>query len=175
MVGASDGCLTQHRELRSCVGKHTVDNMCDYFVSYLLNLIYLLLILLSLPWLVWQSLRKGKYREGYGAKLLGLVPRRAADADPAARVSPVRRASCARHAAHDARCSVTARASDAGSSPSACCDSTSSSTWLKAPFPLRPCAPRAAAGCGRSASRRCRPSSSSAERCPCRRWSPCSP
>ena len=49
------------------------------FVPYLLNLVYLLLILLSLPWLVWQSLRKGKYREGYGAKLLGLVPERAAD------------------------------------------------------------------------------------------------
>ncbi len=49
------------------------------FVPYLLNIVYLLLILLSLPWLVWQSLRKGKYREGYGAKLLGLVPERAAD------------------------------------------------------------------------------------------------
>ncbi len=48
-------------------------------LPYLLNLVYLLLIFLSLPWLVWQSLRKGKYREGYGAKLLGLVPRRAAD------------------------------------------------------------------------------------------------
>jgi 3-deoxy-D-manno-octulosonic-acid transferase len=45
-------------------------------VSYLLNLVYLLLILLSLPWLVWQAVRKGKYREGYAAKFLGLVPRR---------------------------------------------------------------------------------------------------
>ena len=40
-------------------------------MPYLLNLIYLLLILLSLPWLVWQAVRKGKYREGYAAKFLG--------------------------------------------------------------------------------------------------------
>jgi 3-deoxy-D-manno-octulosonic-acid transferase len=45
-------------------------------VPYLLNIVYLLLILLSLPWLLWQSLRKGKYREGYAAKFLGRVPRR---------------------------------------------------------------------------------------------------
>jgi len=45
-------------------------------LPYLLNLIYLLLLLVSLPWLVVQSVRKGKYREGYAAKFLGLVPRR---------------------------------------------------------------------------------------------------
>lgn len=45
-------------------------------MPYLLNLIYLLLIVLSLPWLLWQSLRKGKYREGYAAKFFGRVPRR---------------------------------------------------------------------------------------------------
>ncbi len=48
-------------------------------MPYLLNLIYLLLILICLPWLLWQSLRKGKYREGYGAKLLGRVPERTSD------------------------------------------------------------------------------------------------
>jgi 3-deoxy-D-manno-octulosonic-acid transferase len=42
----------------------------------LFNVVYLLLILLSLPWLLWQSLRKGKYREGYAAKFLGRVPPR---------------------------------------------------------------------------------------------------
>jgi 3-deoxy-D-manno-octulosonic-acid transferase len=46
-------------------------------VPYLLNLIYLLLILFSLPWLLVQAVRKGKYREGYAAKFFGLVPRRA--------------------------------------------------------------------------------------------------
>ncbi len=46
-------------------------------MPYLLNLIYLLLILVSLPWLVWQSVCKGKYREGYAAKFFGIVPRRA--------------------------------------------------------------------------------------------------
>jgi 3-deoxy-D-manno-octulosonic-acid transferase len=47
-------------------------------MPYLLNLFYLLLVLLSLPWLLWQAVRKGKYREGYAAKFLGLVPRRKA-------------------------------------------------------------------------------------------------
>jgi 3-deoxy-D-manno-octulosonic-acid transferase len=45
-------------------------------VPYLLNLVYLLLILVSLPWLLWQAVRKGKYREGYAAKFLGRVPPR---------------------------------------------------------------------------------------------------
>jgi 3-deoxy-D-manno-octulosonic-acid transferase len=45
-------------------------------VPYLLNVVYLLVLLVALPWLVYQALRKGKYREGYAAKLLGLVPRR---------------------------------------------------------------------------------------------------
>jgi 3-deoxy-D-manno-octulosonic-acid transferase len=46
------------------------------FVPYLLNVIYLLLILVSLPWLLWQAVRKGKYRQGYAAKFLGRVPTR---------------------------------------------------------------------------------------------------
>ena len=46
-------------------------------MPYLLNVLYLLLILVSLPWLVWQAVRKGKYRQGYAAKFLGL--RAAAD------------------------------------------------------------------------------------------------
>ena len=45
-------------------------------MPYLLNLIYLLLILVSLPWLIVQAVRKGKYREGYAAKFFGRVPRR---------------------------------------------------------------------------------------------------
>ncbi|MCC6123563.1 MAG: 3-deoxy-D-manno-octulosonic acid transferase [Pirellulales bacterium] len=45
-------------------------------MPYLLDFCYLLLILLSLPWLAKEAIRKGKYREGFGAKLLGLVPRR---------------------------------------------------------------------------------------------------
>jgi 3-deoxy-D-manno-octulosonic-acid transferase len=45
-------------------------------VPYLLNFVYLLLILVSLPWLLWQAWRKGKYREGYAAKFLGHVPER---------------------------------------------------------------------------------------------------
>ncbi|MBU4398687.1 MAG: 3-deoxy-D-manno-octulosonic acid transferase, partial [Planctomycetes bacterium] len=45
-------------------------------MPYLLNLIYLLLILLVSPWLIVQAVRKGKYREGYAAKFLGIVPQR---------------------------------------------------------------------------------------------------
>jgi 3-deoxy-D-manno-octulosonic-acid transferase len=45
-------------------------------VPYLLNGVYLLVLLAALPWLMWKALRAGKYREGFGAKFLGLVPRR---------------------------------------------------------------------------------------------------
>jgi 3-deoxy-D-manno-octulosonic-acid transferase len=48
-------------------------------VPYLLNVIYLLLIFFSLPWLLWQAVRKGKYRQGYAAKFLGMVPQRTSD------------------------------------------------------------------------------------------------
>ena len=45
-------------------------------MPYLLNLVYLLLIVVTLPWLVYQAVRKGKYREGFSEKFLGRVPRR---------------------------------------------------------------------------------------------------
>ncbi|MGA2620253.1 MAG: 3-deoxy-D-manno-octulosonic acid transferase [Thermoguttaceae bacterium] len=45
-------------------------------MPYLLNLVYLVLILLALPWLVFQAVRAGKYREGYAEKLLGRAPPR---------------------------------------------------------------------------------------------------
>ena len=45
-------------------------------MSYLLNCIYLILLAFASPWLLWQGLRKGKYREGFAAKFLGQVPRR---------------------------------------------------------------------------------------------------
>jgi len=48
-------------------------------VSHLLDLVYLLLILAAMPWLAYRAIRQGKYREGYAAKLLGLVPRRSSD------------------------------------------------------------------------------------------------
>jgi len=43
-------------------------------MAYLLNVVYLLLIGLASPWLAWRAWRTGKYREGWGAKLLGRVP-----------------------------------------------------------------------------------------------------
>lgn len=45
-------------------------------VSWLLNGIYLTLIFIASPWIIWSACRNGKYREGFGEKLLGLVPRR---------------------------------------------------------------------------------------------------
>ncbi|HEX3997654.1 MAG TPA: 3-deoxy-D-manno-octulosonic acid transferase [Pirellulales bacterium] len=45
-------------------------------MAYLLDACYLLALLLASPWLLWRSLRTGRYREGFAAKLLGLVPGR---------------------------------------------------------------------------------------------------
>ena len=49
-------------------------------ISWLLNVIYLAIIAVCSPLIIWQALRTGKYREGYREKLLGLVPRREGNA-----------------------------------------------------------------------------------------------
>jgi 3-deoxy-D-manno-octulosonic-acid transferase len=43
-------------------------------MPYLLNVLYAILLILGSPWLLAGAIRKGKYREGLAAKLLGLVP-----------------------------------------------------------------------------------------------------
>jgi 3-deoxy-D-manno-octulosonic-acid transferase len=48
-------------------------------MAYLLNVFYLAAIALALPWLLIQRVRHGKYRDGWPAKFLGLVPQRAGD------------------------------------------------------------------------------------------------
>lgn len=48
-------------------------------MSYLLNLVYLALLAAASPILLWRSFRTGKYRRGFAAKFLGLVPERASD------------------------------------------------------------------------------------------------
>ncbi len=48
-----------------------------FIVSWLLNGVYLTLMLLASPWIVWAAVRQGKYREGFAQKLLGWVPQRA--------------------------------------------------------------------------------------------------
>lgn len=45
-------------------------------MGYLLNLAYLAAILLAFPWLLYQRLRHGKYREGWAEKFLGQVEAR---------------------------------------------------------------------------------------------------
>ena len=44
-------------------------------MPYLLNVVYLALLISALPWLAWQAVRKGKYREGFAAKFLAAPPR----------------------------------------------------------------------------------------------------
>ncbi len=43
---------------------------------YLCDLAYLALLILVSPWLLYQAITTGKYREGFGEKLLGRVPMR---------------------------------------------------------------------------------------------------
>jgi 3-deoxy-D-manno-octulosonic-acid transferase len=43
-------------------------------MSYLLNIAYLIAILAASPWLVWAAIRRGKYRQGFAAKLFGQTP-----------------------------------------------------------------------------------------------------
>ena len=45
-------------------------------MRYLYNLLYVMLVLLAAPRFIWSALRHGKYRRGWGAKLLGWVPPR---------------------------------------------------------------------------------------------------
>ena len=45
----------------------------------LLNTIYVLLLVIASPWLIYAAVRHGKYREGFAEKFLGLVPRREGD------------------------------------------------------------------------------------------------
>jgi len=48
--------------------------------SWLLNVVYVVVLVVCAPLIVWKAVRTGKYREGYGEKLLGRVPRRAGKA-----------------------------------------------------------------------------------------------
>lgn len=45
-------------------------------MPYLLNVLYLALVVLLSPWLLYSAVRKGKYRAGLGQKWLGLAPQR---------------------------------------------------------------------------------------------------
>lgn len=48
-------------------------------LAWLLNCVYLTLMLFASPWILWAAITRGKYREGFAEKLLGLVPRREGD------------------------------------------------------------------------------------------------
>lgn len=48
-------------------------------MAYLLNVAYLLVLAFAFPWLLYQRLRHGKYREGWDAKFWGRLPRRTGD------------------------------------------------------------------------------------------------
>jgi 3-deoxy-D-manno-octulosonic-acid transferase len=47
--------------------------------GWALNCFYVVLFATASPWIVWSAVRHGKHREGFGAKFLGLAPRRAGD------------------------------------------------------------------------------------------------
>ncbi|MEX0611677.1 MAG: 3-deoxy-D-manno-octulosonic acid transferase [Pirellulales bacterium] len=49
-------------------------------LSWLLNAVYLIVVAICAPLIVWQAVRTGKYREGYREKFLGHVPKREGDA-----------------------------------------------------------------------------------------------
>jgi 3-deoxy-D-manno-octulosonic-acid transferase len=49
-------------------------------MRYLLNLLYLALVVVLAPWFAVQAARTGKYRQGLGQKFLGLVPKRSGQA-----------------------------------------------------------------------------------------------
>lgn len=48
-------------------------------MPYLLNAVYLLLVAVLSPYLLFTAIRKGKYRDGWAQKWLGLVPQRTGD------------------------------------------------------------------------------------------------
>lgn len=48
-------------------------------MPYLLNAVYLLVLTLATPWLLWKAIRTGKYGQGLAAKFLGRVPCRVGD------------------------------------------------------------------------------------------------
>jgi 3-deoxy-D-manno-octulosonic-acid transferase len=45
-------------------------------MPYLLNLVYLLLLIAASPWLIYRAWRTGRYREGWAEKVMGRAPRR---------------------------------------------------------------------------------------------------
>ena len=49
-------------------------------MRYVLNVIYVGLLVACSPWLLWSAIRKGKYRDGLSQKLLGRVPVRTGNA-----------------------------------------------------------------------------------------------
>jgi 3-deoxy-D-manno-octulosonic-acid transferase len=44
-------------------------------MSYLLNLIYILLLFVASPWIVWRWVTQGRYKQGWREKLFGNLPR----------------------------------------------------------------------------------------------------
>jgi 3-deoxy-D-manno-octulosonic-acid transferase len=48
--------------------------------SWILNALYLAVLLMASPWILWSAFKHGKYREGFAEKLLGQVPIRQGNA-----------------------------------------------------------------------------------------------
>jgi len=50
-------------------------------MSWLLNCVYVAMLLLASPWIVWRRVAQGRYRRGWGEKLLGRLPVSSASTD----------------------------------------------------------------------------------------------
>jgi len=53
--------------------------LSQFAFKWLLNGVYAVLLLAFAPWMLWQAVRTGKYREGWMEKLWGKVPRRSSE------------------------------------------------------------------------------------------------
>lgn len=50
-------------------------------MTWFLNLLYVLLLLLFSPWMLWRRVTQGRYQHGWNSKLLGILPRIPRDAE----------------------------------------------------------------------------------------------
>ena len=75
-VGEFSIAVVRPRDLRErhFRGSERRQSTMDRLTQYIRNAVYVVLVLLISPWLILQSIRNGKYREGFAAKFLGRVP-----------------------------------------------------------------------------------------------------
>lgn len=58
---------------------YAVSNIATQLAAWALNGLYLVLLAVCSPFVLWSAIKKGKYREGFAEKLFGRVPQRQSD------------------------------------------------------------------------------------------------